>query len=116
MWEDPRKGGVLLGLISVQALLPIVLGLLGAMRELGGETSAQHAALAGLVAAAGVAELALVGPEMAALKVDGASYLPDWQAALAWATATLRADDVLLVKGSNSVGLGRLVEQLKADR
>lgn len=92
------------------------LAVLGAMRELGGETSAQHAALAGLVAAAGVAELALVGPEMAALKVDGASYLPDWQAALAWATATLRADDVLLVKGSNSVGLGRLVEQLKADR
>ena len=30
VWEDPRKGGVLLGLISVQALLPIVLGLLGA--------------------------------------------------------------------------------------
>ena len=29
VWEDPRKGGVMLWLISAQALLPIVLGLLG---------------------------------------------------------------------------------------
>ena len=30
VWEDPRKGGLMLWLISAQALLPIVLGLLGA--------------------------------------------------------------------------------------
>ena len=29
VWEDPRKGGLMLWLISAQALLPIVLGLLG---------------------------------------------------------------------------------------
>ncbi|WP_313174185.1 hypothetical protein [Stenotrophomonas sp.] len=30
VWEDPRKGGLMLWLISAQALLPILLGLLGA--------------------------------------------------------------------------------------
>jgi len=30
VWEDPRKGGVMLWVLAIQALLPIVLGLLGA--------------------------------------------------------------------------------------
>jgi hypothetical protein len=30
VWESPRKGRVVLGVIALQALLPIVLGLLGA--------------------------------------------------------------------------------------
>jgi UDP-N-acetylmuramoyl-tripeptide--D-alanyl-D-alanine ligase len=88
------------------------LAVLGAMRELGGETAALHAALAAPIAEAGVTELALVGPEMAALKVDGAVHLPDAAAALAWAEAMLKDGDVLLVKGSNSVGLGRVVAGL----
>jgi UDP-N-acetylmuramoyl-tripeptide--D-alanyl-D-alanine ligase len=90
------------------------LAVLGAMRELGGETAALHAALAAPIAEAGVSELALVGPEMAALKVDGATHLPDAAAALAWAEAMLKGGDVLLVKGSNSVGLGRVVAGLEA--
>jgi UDP-N-acetylmuramoyl-tripeptide--D-alanyl-D-alanine ligase len=90
------------------------LAILGAMRELGGETAALHAALAAPIAEAGVTELALVGPEMAALKVDGAVHLPDASAALAWADAMLKGGDVLLVKGSNSVGLGRVVAGLGA--
>ena len=89
------------------------LAVLGAMRELGGETDALHAALAAPIADAGVSELALVGPEMAALKLDGAAHLPDAATALAWAKAMLRDGDVLLVKGSNSVGLGALVAALK---
>ena len=89
------------------------LAVLGAMRELGEETEARHAALAAPIAEAGVAELALVGPEMAALKAEGASHLSDAAAALDWVRATLRDGDVLLVKGSNSVGLGRLVSALK---
>jgi UDP-N-acetylmuramoyl-tripeptide--D-alanyl-D-alanine ligase len=89
------------------------LAVLGAMRELGGETEALHAALKAPVAEAGVAEIALVGPEMAALKLDGAAYLPDADAATDWARAMLRDGDVLLVKGSNSVGLPRLVAALK---
>ena len=89
------------------------LAVLGAMRELGEETEARHAALAAPIAEVGVAELALVGPEMAALKAEGASHLSDAAAALDWVRATLRDGDVLLVKGSNSVGLGRLVSALK---
>jgi UDP-N-acetylmuramoyl-tripeptide--D-alanyl-D-alanine ligase len=99
--------------LSVLAALPgRRLAILGAMRELGGETDALHAALAHPIAAAGVAEIALVGPEMAALKLDGATHLPDAGAALAWARAMLRPGDVLLVKGSNSVGLATLVAGL----
>ena len=89
------------------------LAVLGAMRELGDETAALHAGLSAPLADAGVQGLALVGPEMQALAFDGAAYLPDADAALTWAKATLRAGDVLLVKGSNSVGLGRLVAALK---
>jgi UDP-N-acetylmuramoyl-tripeptide--D-alanyl-D-alanine ligase len=89
------------------------LAILGAMRELGGETAALHAGLAAPIAEAGIAELALVGAEMQALKLDGAAHLPDAATALAWAKAQLRGGDVLLVKGSNSVGLGAVVAALK---
>jgi UDP-N-acetylmuramyl pentapeptide synthase len=50
---------------------------------------------------------------MAALTVDGAVHLPDAAAATDWARATLRDGDVLLVKGSNSIQLGRLVAMLR---
>ena len=87
--------------------------ILGAMRELGDLSDAFHADLKPLLATAGVSELALVGPEMRALKVDGAAYFSHADEALAWARSTLKSGDVLLVKGSNSVGLGRLVAALK---
>ncbi|WP_194744578.1 UDP-N-acetylmuramoyl-tripeptide--D-alanyl-D-alanine ligase [Thermaurantiacus tibetensis] len=91
------------------------LAILGAMKELGPHAPALHAGLAGPVASAGIAALALVGEEMQALRVDGATHLADWQEALAWARAMLEPGDVLLVKGSNSVGLGRLVAALAAE-
>jgi len=91
------------------------LAVLGAMKELGVHTAAAHAGLAGLIRAAGVAELALVGPEMDALRLPGAVHLADWQAAADWARATLKPGDVLMVKGSNSVGLGRLVAALSTE-
>lgn len=91
------------------------IAVLGAMRELGDRSDALHAALADPIRSAGVAELALVGAEMEALKLDRASHLPDWQAALDWARGMLRDGDVLLVKGSNSVGLGQLVAALTPD-
>jgi UDP-N-acetylmuramoyl-tripeptide--D-alanyl-D-alanine ligase len=90
------------------------IAILGAMKELGAHAAAMHAGLAGPIATAGVAELALVGPEMEALKVDGAVHLPDADAALAWADAMLQPGDVLLVKGSNSMRLGSLVAALVA--
>ncbi len=88
------------------------LAVLGAMKELGAASDALHAALAGAIARAGLAELALVGPEMEALRLPGAAHLPDAEAALAWVRARLRPGDTLLVKGSNAVGLSRIVEAL----
>ena len=93
------------------------LAVLGAMRELGGRSDAAHAALAPLIARAGVAELALVGPEMAPLAaaLPNARHLADAARALDWARTTLRPGDLLLVKGSNSVGLGALVAALAGE-
>lgn len=89
------------------------IAILGAMRELGEAGPILHAELAAPICAAGITEIALVGDEMTALKVDGAAYLPDAEAALAWARAILRPDDILLVKGSNSVGLSRVISGLQ---
>lgn len=88
------------------------IAILGAMRELGDRSDALHAGLADPIRSAGISELALVGPEMAALRLDRASYLPDAAAALTWARGMIRDGDVLLVKGSNSIGLGQVVAAL----
>ena len=87
--------------------------ILGAMLELGALSNAFHAALKAPLATAGISELALVGDEMRALKVDGAAYFATADEALAWARCTLQPGDALLVKGSNSIGLGRIVSALK---
>lgn len=89
------------------------LAVLGDMRELGDSSAEQHAALQIPVADADLAEIALVGEEMRALEMEGVTHLPDTNAAISWVQSTLAAGDVLLVKGSNGVGLGRLVEQLR---
>lgn len=88
------------------------LAVLGAMKELGTHGPAAHAALAPLTV--GIAELALVGDEMAPLAaaLPRAVRVPDADAALAWATERMREGDLILVKGSNSVGLARVVAGL----
>ncbi|MCS6986914.1 MAG: UDP-N-acetylmuramoyl-tripeptide--D-alanyl-D-alanine ligase [Sphingomonadaceae bacterium] len=91
------------------------LAVLGEMRELGPRSAEWHRALAEPIAQARIARLALVGPGMAALQAPQAVHLDDWTAALAWARAELRPGDVLMVKGSNAVGLGHLVEALRAE-
>ncbi len=90
---------------------------LGAMRELGGETAAFHAALAGPLAAAHVDYAILVGEEMEALaKALGPgtklAHVPDAAAAIALAREAIGPGDAVLVKGSNSIGLAALVEAL----
>ncbi len=90
---------------------------LGAMRELGGETDDFHAALAAPIEAAKVDEAILVGPEMAALaKALGGhikmTHVPDTASAIDLARAAIGPGDAVLVKGSNSVGLAALVEAL----
>ena len=97
------------------------LALLGQMGELGATSDELHAALAPLVVAAGVHTLILVGNAMKPLasalarRLD-VRHVADAAAAQAEIDRLLAADDVLLVKGSNSVGLGAVVAALAARR
>ena len=96
------------------------LAVLGSMKELGKDSSRFHADLAPAVVGAGVERAILVGSETQPLadalrrqiKVE---QVDDAAAAIAAVERTLGRDDVLLVKGSNSVGLGRLVAHLQGD-
>ena len=102
------------------------IAVLGAMKELGVHGPAFHAALAEPLIAAGVDEAILVGGEMADLaaqlgKADGAALGKGLrfthcdtpaEARTALAGLGVARGDAILVKGSNSVGLGALVAQL----
>ena len=95
------------------------LALLGSMKELGTLSDEFHAGLAPHIAAAGVETAVLVGAEMQPLAAAlGRSldvrHVADADAALAEITRLIAADDVLLVKGSNSIGLARVVAALAA--
>ncbi len=93
------------------------IAVLGAMRELGADADHYHGALAGHLAGANVDLTILVGDEMKILAeaLEGNrefAHGPD----AAWALATLqsgmRAGDAILIKGSNAVGLGKIVSAL----
>lgn len=92
------------------------IAVLGAMRELGESSDAFHAALAPQIAAAGVEQVILVGAEMAALAAIKGGYMQhhvaDVRQAAALLQETMRAGDVVLLKGSNSIGLGQIAAQL----
>lgn len=93
------------------------IAVLGAMRELGEHGPRFHAELADPVLEAGVDFALLVGDEMAPLasalegRLDFA-HVPAAAAALDALSGRISAGDAVLIKASNSVGLGRLVEQL----
>ncbi|KAB7644465.1 UDP-N-acetylmuramoyl-tripeptide--D-alanyl-D-alanine ligase [Polymorphobacter fuscus] len=94
------------------------LAVLGAMRELGDQSDRFHAELAPHIVAAGVSCIILVGNEMKPLAGALARQLEilhvtSADAATAEVERLLAADDVLLVKGSNSVRLGDVVATLK---
>ncbi len=96
------------------------LAVLGSMKELGAGSAAFHADLAPTVTDAGVEHVILVGAEIAPLaealkKRISVEQVADAAAAVVAVERSLGADDVLLVKGSNSVGLGRLVAHLQGD-
>ncbi|WP_375394805.1 UDP-N-acetylmuramoyl-tripeptide--D-alanyl-D-alanine ligase [uncultured Sphingomonas sp.] len=90
---------------------------LGEMRELGAASPAYHAALAEPILAANVERALLVGEAMKPLaealegRIDFV-HAPDTQAALVSLRQMLAAGDTVLVKGSNGVGLARLVAGL----
>ena len=91
--------------------------ILGAMKELGPDGEAYHAALAAPLVAARVQFALLVGEEMAPLakalegRIDFA-HVADHAAAKARLGDLIRAGDAVLIKGSNSVGLSHLVTAL----
>jgi UDP-N-acetylmuramoyl-tripeptide--D-alanyl-D-alanine ligase len=94
------------------------LAILGAMAELGPDSDRFHAELAPHVVAAGVSSVILVGKAMKPLaaslsrRVD-VLHVADAPAAQTEIDRLLGADDVLLVKGSNSVRLGDVVAWLE---
>jgi UDP-N-acetylmuramoyl-tripeptide--D-alanyl-D-alanine ligase len=102
------------------------IAVLGAMKELGEHGAAFHAELAAPLRAAGVDHAILVGDEMSALADElGKSGMPSLgkaipfahcrdttEAIAALADLGLASGDAILVKGSNSVGLGKLVAAL----
>ncbi|WP_051280725.1 UDP-N-acetylmuramoyl-tripeptide--D-alanyl-D-alanine ligase [Novosphingobium acidiphilum] len=104
------------------------IAVLGAMKELGAGSDAYHAELAAPIIAADMAHVLLVGAEMAALAVALGKtppgplaaaidfvHVPDAAAAaeiLATGDWAPQGGDAILIKGSNSVGLGALVKAL----
>lgn len=97
------------------------IAVLGEMRELGENSSALHAELAEPVIAANVDFALLVGSGMAPLAaaLEGRTeifHAPDAATALETIVPLLRDGDAILIKGSNAVGLGRLVETLTSGK
>lgn len=93
------------------------IAILGSMKELGADGEAYHADLAAPLVAAGVQFALLVGEEMVPLakalegRIDF-EHVPAHPAATARLKDLIRPGDVVLVKGSNSVGLSHLVTAL----
>jgi UDP-N-acetylmuramoyl-tripeptide--D-alanyl-D-alanine ligase len=97
------------------------IAVLGEMRELGPDGEGLHAGLAGPIAQADVDLALLVGPAMAPLKkaLEGrleTVHAPDAASALESLEGRVQSGDVLLIKGSNAVGLSRIVEALISNR
>ncbi|OAN57866.1 MULTISPECIES: UDP-N-acetylmuramoyl-tripeptide--D-alanyl-D-alanine ligase [unclassified Sphingobium] len=93
------------------------IAILGGMRELGDRSAELHAGLADPMRAGQVDFAILVGAEMAPLAdaLDGAipyAHVPDTASAIPLIQTEMRAGDAILVKGSNGVGLSRLVAAL----
>ncbi|MGE0775815.1 MAG: glutamate ligase domain-containing protein, partial [Sphingomonadaceae bacterium] len=97
------------------------IAVLGEMRELGGQSPRYHAELATPVLEAKVDAAILVGREMGALahRLHGQlelSHVADAAAALAALEEIASPGDVILVKGSNAIGLSGLVRDVAAGR
>jgi UDP-N-acetylmuramoyl-tripeptide--D-alanyl-D-alanine ligase len=95
------------------------IAVLGAMKELGSSSEALHAGLAEPIEQAKVDFAILVGEEMAPLadRLAGKvalEHVADAEAATRILKERIQADDAILIKGSNSVGLSRVVAALSA--
>lgn len=106
--------------LAVFATVPAArrIAVLGAMGELGADSEAMHAGLAEPVLAAGVNLALLIGSAMAPLAaaLEGkceVRHLADADAARESLADAIRPGDAILIKGSNAIGLGRIVVTLK---
>jgi UDP-N-acetylmuramoyl-tripeptide--D-alanyl-D-alanine ligase len=93
------------------------IAVLGEMRELGEGGRALHAGLAAPLIDAGVSHAILVGEAMAPLKnaLEGKCetvHAENSAEALEALNGIMRGGDTILIKGSNAVGLARIVEAL----
>jgi len=113
---NPASMVATLGVLAEQPACHRI-AVLGDMRELGRESPDFHAGLADPIASANVDFALLVGPEMAALAnaLEGRvefEHVRDAATALDRLVSRIGPGDAVLVKGSNAVGLGRLVAAL----
>ncbi|MBJ3783755.1 UDP-N-acetylmuramoyl-tripeptide--D-alanyl-D-alanine ligase [Devosia sediminis] len=93
--------------------------ILGDMLELGAAADSLHASLADAVRSSGAERVHLVGSHMAALAEAlppglVASHSPSVAEALDGVMADLAYGDAIMVKGSNGVGLSRIVSEIKS--
>jgi UDP-N-acetylmuramoyl-tripeptide--D-alanyl-D-alanine ligase len=114
---NPSSMRATLKTLAAQKIAGRRIAVLGAMRELGRGTDEFHAGLAEPIEAACVEHAILVGEEMRALaKALGQKvnfeHVPDVASAIDRVREAIAPGDAILVKGSNSVGLSRLVETL----
>ena len=97
------------------------IAILGDMGELGKDELALHAQLAGPLEEAGFERVIVTGECMRALrgalprKMRG-EWVRDADAALEALKAELEDGDIVLIKGSNTAGLGRICESLKGGK
>ncbi len=97
------------------------IAILGEMRELGAESDALHAGIASPLQAANVDFALLVGPGMKALakalegRVDHL-HVDNANAALDHVDNIINGGDAVLIKGSNAVGLSRVVDALRGGK
>ena len=91
---------------------------LGEMLEIGATSDEEHAALAGPVADTGAAGVFLVGDKMTHLADSLPPQLqqiwaPNWEELWNQLEKALQDGDVLLIKGSNASGMGKLADRLR---
>lgn len=96
------------------------IAILGDMLELGDSAAKMHRDLAKAIEASGISILITVGALMENLNIAianpniAAIHVNDVNAAITLMPSILQHNDVVLIKGSNGIGLTRLVEALKS--